>query len=144
MPTLTLKVSEVAETESPDQYLLILEQISPSEAMKPDRLVSCHASSLLESAKCLVGTFWPFLGSTPPQKDADAARDHSTVFSPKSSKRPVAGTVLPMATLCKQRLPGWAAGAARAAGQGQPLAAAASASPAVMGPHFPSRDYGTE
>lgn len=65
------------------QNLLILELIS--EATKPDSLVSFHASFLLLSAKCLLGTFWSLLGLTLPEKDADAAKDHSTAFFPKSS-----------------------------------------------------------
>lgn len=91
------------------QNLLILELISYSESLKPDRLVSFHASSLLLSAKCLLGTFWSFLGSAPPQKDADAAKDHSTAFFPKSSRRPVVGILFKTDTLCKQRLPTWLA-----------------------------------
>lgn len=39
------------------QNPLILEVISYSEPRKPDRLVSFHTSSLLLSAKCLLGTF---------------------------------------------------------------------------------------
>ena len=76
------------------QNLLILKLISYGESMKPDRLVSFHASSLLLSAKCLLGTFWSFLGSTPSQKGADAAKDHSTAFFPKSSKRAVVAMLI--------------------------------------------------
>lgn len=68
-----------------------MELLSPSEPMKPDRWVPFHACSLLLSAKCLLGTFWPFLGSTPSQKDADAARDPSIAFFPKPARgRPLA------------------------------------------------------
>lgn len=91
------------------QNLLILEWISYSEPMKPDCLVSSRASSLLLSEKCLLGTFWSSLGSTLPQKDADAARDHSTAFFPISSKKEVVGVLFNTDTLCQQRLPTWPA-----------------------------------
>lgn len=64
------------------QSLLVLELISHSRPVEPERMVPF----LPLSAKCLLGTFWPSLGSTPSQKGADAAGDRSIAFFPAAQQ----------------------------------------------------------